>query len=253
LFGAVLADTKHALELGPDNPNIVLAASTVRFQAQYLTGHLDDALSDIVSAIQLIPDNPLIQILKGDALTVLERIPEARAAYRQALKLDSTSVQANVSLGLLQISQGWVVEAKKLIEKAKLQIKIETDISAVQSALALAEIGISVLGDADVHFEAARQYTAEVLGNPASDPVSRTRALTARAIMALVDNNWPAADEILEQILKISPGNPVPLLLMIHWAHESKRDDAARRYLLRAKQIAPDFPAFIKIQQLLNQ
>jgi Flp pilus assembly protein TadD len=253
MFDAVLADTKHALELGPDNPNIVLAASTVRFQVQYLTGHLEDALSDIGFAIQLIPDNPNINILKGDALAVLEKIPEARAAYRQALKLDSSSVLANVSLGLLQITQGWVVEAKKLIEKAQLQMKIEADVSTVKSALALAEIGVAVLGDAKAHFAASRQYAIDVLDNPASDPASRIRALTARAILALGENDWQAADDIVEQVLKLSPYNPVPLLLMINWAHESKRDDLARRYLARAEQVAPDFPAVKKYHQLLNQ
>ncbi len=251
-YEAALANAKHALDLDPDNPNTVLLASIVRFQAHYLTGRTDAALSDIELAIQQLPDSPRARILKGDALFELERIPEARAEYRKALQLDPQSVMANVSFGLLEISQGWVVRGKKLVEKAQLQMKVEADVPSVKAALAIAEFGVAVLGDAEVHLTAARQYAVEVLDNPASDPLSRIRALNVQTLLALGRDDLPAADGFVQQALNLAPFNLGPLLLMVNWAHDLKRDDVARRYLARAEKIAPEFPAVRKFRRLLG-
>ncbi|MSQ59258.1 MAG: tetratricopeptide repeat protein [Betaproteobacteria bacterium] len=251
-YEPALANAGRALELDPSDPRTAVLASVLRFHAHYLMGDANAALSDIEVAVRVMPDNTRAHLLKAEALGALERIPEARAAYRQALQLDPLSVPANVGLGLLEISQGWVVRGKKLVGKARSQMKAEADIPAIKAALALAELGIAVLGDAETHLAASRQYAAEVLANPGADPLSRIRALTVHAILALGADDLPAADEFVRQALNLAPSNPGLLLLLVDWAHNAKRDEAARHYLALAERISPDLPAVRRFRRSLG-
>jgi len=230
----------------------VLSASILRFQGHFLTGRTDAALADIDLAIQQLPDSPRAHILRGDALAALERAPEARTEYKQALQLDPLSSIANVKLGLLDISDARVVTGKKLIEKARSQLAAQSVTPAIKAALSIAEMGVAVLGDAEVHLAAAQKYAAEVLGDPASDPTSRMQALIVQASFKLVRDDLTAADDLLQQALNLAPSNPAPLLVIVDWAHNLKRDDVAQHYLTRAERIAPDFPAVRKFRLLLG-
>jgi Tfp pilus assembly protein PilF len=251
-YGSVLAAAERALNLDPENPGTVLLASSLRFQAHLLSGRPDAALSDIDAAILQLPDSSRAYVLKAEALAALGRGAEARSAYRQALKLDPASVLANVSFGLMEISEGWVVRGKKLIEKAKSQMRGEADVPAVKAAMAFAEMAVAVLGDAEEHLSASRRLAAEVLAAPGSDPPSRLKALAVHTILALSQEDVPAADGYLQQGLALAPASPGLLLLVVGWAHEAKKDDLARRYLDRAEKIAPDYPAVKDFRRILG-
>ena len=251
-YETVLTDAGHALELDPDDSDTVLMASSLRFQAHFLTGRTREGLSDAEMAIQREPENPYPHILKGNALVALERTPEARAAYREALRLDPQSVLANVQFGMMEIAEGYVVRGKKLIEKARSQSKLEADLPYIEAAMAFAEIGVAGLGDTEAHLAAARQDAVDVLNSPASDPQSRVSVLTVQAMLALGQDDLPAADGFVQQALELAPSNPGPLLLLVGWAHDQKKDDAARRYLSRAERIAPDFPAVETFRNILG-
>ena len=59
-----------------------------------------DALVKISYAISLIPENAAYHCLRGNILQVLLRLPEARVAYAEALRLDSSLTNANENLKL---------------------------------------------------------------------------------------------------------------------------------------------------------
>jgi Flp pilus assembly protein TadD len=122
----------------------------------------------------------------------------------------------------------------------------------VKAALALAEIGISILGDTETHLAKASDYAREVIADPASDPLSRIRALFAQTELALIRDDAPAAENFVKQALGIAPANPTPLIALAYWAHEQKRDELARRYLNSAEQLAPDHPAVKKLRALMR-
>jgi Flp pilus assembly protein TadD len=251
-YEAALADAGRALELDAENPRIVAAASIIQFEANFLTGRTEPALESIERAVRALPESSRAHILKGDALAALQQTADARAEYREALRLDPNSMMANVSFGLLELSEGWVVRGSKLIEKARLQTRVEADVPTVKAALALAEIGISILGDTETHLAKASDYAREVIADPASDPLSRIRALFAQTQLALIRDDAPAAENFVKQALGIAPANPTPLIALAYWAHEQKRDELARRYLNSAEQLAPDHPAVKKLRALMR-
>jgi predicted Zn-dependent protease len=145
-----------------------------------------------------------------------------------------------------------VVRGKKLIEKAQSQTRGGTDLPAVKAALALAEMGVSVLGDAEGHLSASRRLADEVLAAPGSDPSSRLKALTVHLLLALGRDDVPAAEGYVQQGSALAPASPALLLLMASWAHEAKKDDAARRYLDRAEKVAPEDPAVKNMSRTLG-
>ncbi len=251
-YEAALSDAARALDLDPENPGTVLLASSLRCQAHLLTGRAETALADVDAAIRQLPDSSRAHQLKGDALVTLGRKTEARSAYRQALKLDPESVLANVSFGLLEISEGWVVRGKKLIEKAQSLTKGGTDLPAVKAALALAEMGVAVLGDAEAHLSASRRLAEEVLAAPGADPSSRLKALAVQVLLALGRDDVAAAEGYVQQGLTLAPASPALLLLMATWAREAKKDDVARRYLDRAQKVAPEDPAVKSLSRTLG-
>ncbi len=251
-YDATLADAGHALDLDPEDPDTVLSASRLRFLAHFLTGRVEEALADIESAIVLLPENPRPQVMKGEALAALARKPEARAAYRQALRLDPDSVMAHIDFGLLEISDGWVVKGKKLIDLAQPRVRNASEVAMVKAAMAAAELGMAVLGDTGTHLGEARRFAGEVLADPSADPLSRTRALAALATLALIGNDPQAADGYAQQALAIAPADPAPLLTLAQWAHGTQRIELARRYLAQAEQISPHHPAVIDLHRLLG-
>ena len=251
-YGAALADANHAIELDPDDPDNLLTASAISSNAHFLTGRAEESIADMDRALRVLPDSSRAHILKGDALAELDRTEEARASYKNALQIDPQSVQANVSLALLDLSDGRVVTARKLIRKARAQTKLEGDLPAVIAAMALAEIGVAVLGDADSHFATAGDYAAKVLADPAADPLSRVRCLLVQAVIALSRDDIQAADGYVQKATKLVPMNPMPLLMLASWMHDQKKDDAARRYLEQAARIAPDHPEIGKLRTLLK-
>ena len=251
-YEAALADAARALELDAENPRIVAAASIIQFEANFLTGRTEPALESIERAVRALPESARAHILKGDALAALQQTADARAEYREALRLDPNAMMANVSFGLLELSEGWVVRGSKLIEKARLQTRVEADVPTVKAALALAEIGISILGDTETHLAKASDYARDVMADPASDPLARIRALFAQTQLALIRDDAPAAENLVKQALEIAPANPTPLIALAYWAHEQKRDELARRYLNSAEQLAPDHPAVKKLRALMR-
>jgi eukaryotic-like serine/threonine-protein kinase len=77
-------------------------ARTHQFHAMYFTatGRLDSALAELRTAQRLDPLSPLINARVGTVLLQARRYAEAELAFRQALALDSTNVNARSDLAL---------------------------------------------------------------------------------------------------------------------------------------------------------
>ncbi len=73
----------------------------------------DDALRAAEEAIGMRADQAQFHRLRGDALLGLDRLAEAEAAYRQALRIDRRHVPANIGLGQVAYERDEFAEAER--------------------------------------------------------------------------------------------------------------------------------------------
>jgi predicted O-linked N-acetylglucosamine transferase (SPINDLY family) len=86
------------LETTPEHPVALFRSGLLALQ----TGHAEVALSLTTRAASIAPKDPRYQLGRGQVLEALERLPEAAAAYQQALSLDPSSGDACFALALCQ-------------------------------------------------------------------------------------------------------------------------------------------------------
>jgi len=242
-FVAARADANAAKALDPENLDTLRLASTVLFLLDKLEGHPDQALAEINETLGRDPANVRSRLLRGDALAVLGQKDGARTEFKLAIAKDPTRALPYIQLGVLELSDGWIVKGMKLLKKAERVAKLSHESAAVKAALALAEVENAALGDVDQRFASGVSYAKAALGDPACDPESKILASSAIMAVAVYHNDWEEVEECLQRVAKIVPWNPELLLAAAEAAHEQKRDDLARSFLARARRIAPENPA----------
>lgn len=97
-----LALLQQAREIAPGNPDAALELGVFQLQ----TGSPAEALAEFERAAATEPDNAQIQANRGAALYLLERLPEAEAAFQNALEMDGCNFDARNNLILLYRSLG---------------------------------------------------------------------------------------------------------------------------------------------------
>jgi len=245
-YAQARSDATSSRNLDPDNANSVLLASIVLFLVDRLQGDPDGALSEIDRALSISPASVRAITLRGDALATLGRKSEARAEFKQAIKMDPTSAVAYVNLGALELSDGWVVRGMNLIRKARQLSQVSADLPVVKAAMAAAEVEnaalVSPLANNDDQLAHAASLAREALDDPACDPQSRILAWSALITVAVHGNDWDQASHYIQEMQRLAPSSPEPLLVAAETAHEFKRDDLAQRYLEQARKMAPAYP-----------
>ncbi|MEO6391840.1 MAG: tetratricopeptide repeat protein [Pyrinomonadaceae bacterium] len=242
-FVSAIDNAERALELAPDDPENQVRASVDLFTAHFMLGESEDALAAVQRAAQSVPDSLSARLFNADALAALGRFEEARKEFRSIQRAFPYSAETYLRFGLFEISEGNIMTGKRdFIDRALMLSRADRDISAAESALALAEVGMATLEDPETHLQKAEALATKVLGDKSSGPLSRLRALTARSIVALAKGNVAEADAVAEQVMRITPANPTILLTIAQWAYYSKRPELALQYLTRAEKIAPNMP-----------
>ncbi len=241
-YAKARVDARKARALDPENPSTVYLSSLILFQLDSIDGKSDQAMAEVDYALKRDPTSAQARILRGNALAALGRVSEARSEYKQAIRRDPTSAYCYVQLGLLEMSQGWVVKAKSLIEKGRLLSKAAHEPPQITAAMAMAELAnASVeLADSTELLALANRYAHQALDDPVCDPQSQMLALTALGSVAMIRSDWNQADFYLQKLQKIAPKDPEMLLIAAETAHDARHDDMAQKYLSQAEQIAPD-------------
>lgn len=242
-FVSAIDNAERALELSPDDPEIQVRASVDLFTAHFMLGESEEALAAVKRAVQSVPDSLSARLFNADALAALGRFEEARKEFRSVQRAFPYSAETYLRFGLFEISEGNIMTGKRdFIDRAMKLSRADRDISATESALALAEVGMAILEDPETHLQKAEALANKVLADRSSGPLSRLRALTAKSIVALAKENVAEADAVAEQVMRITPANPTVLLMIAQWAYYSKRPELALQYLTRAEKIAPNMP-----------
>lgn len=252
-YDSAIANADRAVALESDDPVLFASASIIRFQAHSLSGRNAEALAEIDAVVDRVPKNPRARLLRAEALSMLERSGDARKEFREALSLAPTSAAVYLSFGLFEIGQGFSSRGRSYIEKAKALSPRQTTDPNLNSAFALSEISLSLLGDVENRLANAARYADLALADKTADPVSRIRALSVKTMLSLVNGDAAAAESWVNKAIAIAPNNPGPMLMIVDWAIGSNRPDLAKKYLVMAEKIAPNFPAVARFRRSIDK
>jgi putative PEP-CTERM system TPR-repeat lipoprotein len=178
-------------------------------------------------------DSAAIFVARGDALTALKRLDEAKAAYEEARRLDPTLAEANQGLAILAIIGQQPEEAMRLADEAIQKSKsgdpwlLKADLQRAQGKNAeaaqsyqealkrdAANVGAH-LSLASLHLqeqkfdEAQKELDAARKAEPNSLPVR-----LAQAQLDFAQKKFPQARDNLQEILKAAPNHGPAILLM---------------------------------------
>ena len=82
-------------------------------------GDLDEALKQLVTAIQQFPDYPKFYMMQGQIYKLRNDVTKARDSYNTGTKKCSSSVPLWLLLARLDESQGHLTKARSVLEKAR--------------------------------------------------------------------------------------------------------------------------------------
>ena len=82
-------------------------------------GDLDEALKQLVTAIQQFPDYPKFYMMQGQIYKLRNDVAKARDSYNTGTKKCSSSVPLWLLLARLDESQGHLTKARSVLEKAR--------------------------------------------------------------------------------------------------------------------------------------
>ncbi|MEQ1764214.1 MAG: tetratricopeptide repeat protein [Pyrinomonadaceae bacterium] len=252
-YDSAIANADRAVALESDDTVLFASASIIRFQAHSLSGRNAAALAEIDAVVDRVPKNPRARLLRAEALSMLERSGEARKEFREALSLAPNSTAVHLSFGLFEIGQGFSSRGRSYIDKAKALSPRPTTDPNINSAFALSEISLSLLGDVENRLANASRYADLVLADRTADPVSRIRALSVKTMLSFVNSDAAEAEAWVNKAIAIAPNNPGPMLMIVDWAIGSNRPDLAKKYLAMAEKIAPNFPAVARFRRTINK
>lgn len=136
-FDLAEQDFQLASKLAPDK-NLSYVGLGVSYMQ---TGNLPEAIQVLRQRVKQKPDDYTLQYLLGQALIRSGVSPgdalfaEAKAAFQRSVKLSQTFAPSRVELGKLELRQGYVNEAVKLLEQAR---ELDPKDKAAYSQLAIA-------------------------------------------------------------------------------------------------------------------
>ena len=230
--------------------------------ATHLRGRkFDQALKSIDALEKKLPNNPLTDNLRGNALLGKRDISAARQSFEKALTKNPAYFPAAASLARLDIADKKQEEAKKRFESV-----LAKDPKNTQAWLALAELQARAGGKPD---EVATAIGKAIAANPADVPARLAlinlylgakepkKAVSAaqEALVALPDNpaildaegraqqaveNFNQALATYRKLATLTPNSPHPYLRMAEIHMAAKNKEAALQSLQKALSVKPD-------------
>lgn len=251
-FVSAISAASRALELESEDPRFCVWALMITFQSHFMLGENDEALAAIDRLVRSVPDSYRARLARADALAAADRSAEAREEYRAAQRLYPNSYEVYVRFGVFEVSQGFIPTGKALLDRAKRFAATETERASTRSGLALAEIGMAVLGDVDTRLRTGRELAASVIADPVSDPLALLRARIALVEVALATGDIAAAERTVAESQRTLPNNPFLYIALTEWGLSNGKMDIAQKYLSLAEALAPDLPVVRKLRAAIR-
>jgi tetratricopeptide (TPR) repeat protein len=243
---AARADALSAGSLDPEDPKIIDITSRVLFECDLLDGNPDAAMRRIDAAIKGDPVSATSRVRRAEALIELGRTAEARDELASAVQIDPTSALALSRLGALQVSEGWLVTGRRMVERASaLAAMSGQSIPEIRVSLAAATLASAFYGNAKLQIDEATRYADAALVDRTCDVRSAVGALIVLTGAAMLRGDWDKADEYATRARNLAPLNPGPSIAAAEVALALARTDLARKYLEQAQKVAPRHPMVV--------
>ncbi|MCG8505643.1 MAG: PEP-CTERM system TPR-repeat protein PrsT [Sphingomonadales bacterium] len=209
---------------------IVLALIALR------EGRYETALNTSEELIERIPENPIGFNLKGVSLLNLDRLPEAREAFEEAIKLSPGYHSARSNLARVALREGNQGEAELLYREI-----IEKDENNSRAMVALAQLQVS-----NEQFDDAIRW------------IERASVISPNSVpyrLLLVDTYNRAGDveSALDAARAADREIPDSPLLMLALANLQMRQDLFSEAAAIYGRLAREYPENIAYQQLLGR
>ncbi len=176
----------------------------------------------------------------GDLLYHLNRLTEAAAKLKEALKLDANSVLANTSYGLVKIRQNDFSEAEKYFEKA-IELNDKNYLTYFRHAYALSREGMALYGFVSGYDNEQTTKMRESLKKAIELNANFAESYNLYAFISMVRNDEiEQAIKYLDKALEIAPGNQWYAMRSAELYLRREDFSNARRVAQKVLQTAPD-------------
>jgi protein O-GlcNAc transferase len=216
-------------------------------------GRMQRAMEELTRAAQLAPENAIVQVELGRALTNSGRDDEAIPHFEQARKLDSSAIEATNQLAMALQRTGAVQNAIPLFEQV---VSAQPQNTAALSNLAVALIqtgkakeaivycqrvltiapgdagahqilGAAYLQESDID-DAMREFRSALAVTPENSQLHYNLGLAFK-----LKDNLPDAVKELEEAARLDPASPdAPYTLGILYMQAGRFDDAVKNLTL---------------------
>ncbi|MEM7023242.1 MAG: tetratricopeptide repeat protein [Pseudomonadota bacterium] len=230
--GDLLEDPLRAVRIEAANVLAVPAGSL----SPERQARLDHAVAELIDAYLSQAERPESHLNLGNLYGQLARWSDAEAAYRQALRLDTSFVPAMINLADLQSGRGREDEAEATLRQA-----IATDAG---SATAYHALGLLLVRRAKLD-EAVDSLGAAARLDPANPRYGYVYGVALNSV-----GEGARAIDVLEQVHDQHPSDRDVLLALITMSRDRGALDQARRY---ARVFATTHPTDPIARQLLTE
>ena len=149
-YDAIIADMSELLRRYPE----FNAARVMRAQAYLAKRDAAGGLQDLTEAARVNPKDAGVQLLLARAYAVMGRVPEAQAAYRQALKLNPNLEPAQRELALIEGGKRDPQVAAKRIQELRSLVQRDPRNVQYREALARALLSSGQLKEGEAELKA---------------------------------------------------------------------------------------------------
>ena len=211
-----------AIALRPDS----MLAHLKRGMIYRTRGEHNQALKDLLLAVELDPTATHPAEVLADTLFSLERYDQAAARYQTYLSLDDRSPQVWYKLGLAQYRAGQIMAASEALERA---LALDQRLAEAHLLLGLCRRDLGRLPAARASLETATRLAPAL-----------TAPREALASLSLVSGDTGRAIDQLEALAAIDPTQPNRLVAVGLANARARRYEAALLALNRAVERFPD-------------
>ena len=234
-----LEEVRTSLDLNSRQPQIHCLAGVV-------AAKLDDpelAEEHFLAAIALEPRNGQFRMQLANVYVHSGRLSEAKQAFGEALRLDSSLHEAHATLSGMYAEEG---EPKKAIEHIRKAIELTT----------LSERGKHVV-------YVRKQARLELAADRPDDALRTLKSLTVRElldpeVMADMTACWASKDrpdlaaELYEDAMRIFPADPNLIANAARWRITAGDTRAAREHVRALQRLSRDLPAIAELERKLR-
>ncbi|HEX5125254.1 MAG TPA: XrtA/PEP-CTERM system TPR-repeat protein PrsT [Rhodocyclaceae bacterium] len=252
-----MQDLEAATKLDTNSDQAELAI----ISAYLRKGETDKALAAIATLEQRHPDNPLTYDIKGQALIVAKKLPDARAAFEHALQLQPGDIGAAVQLARMDVADQKLDDAKKrfehMIEKepknirayvllAELQAESGANPKDVQATLdkaVNADPTVNIARLALVQFYLRTGDAKQALATAQQAQAAQPDALEVLSVLGrtqLAAGDPQQAVATFSKLQNLQPQSPTALVELADAQRAAGDKDATEKTLRRALDMAPD-------------